>query len=85
MAKVHLLFFIVREIKPMPNQLNSDLFSPVSNQAASQTQGGCYYRTYRPVRVIYHQVPVHYSYSGYGGRSINVTNPNIDDGAIVNF
>jgi hypothetical protein len=65
----------------MPNQSKSDLFAPVSNQAASQTKGGCHYHTYRPVRVIY-RVPTYY---GYGGRSINVTNPNIDDGAIVNF
>lgn len=64
----------------MPNQLKPDLFAPVSNQAASQTKGGCHYHTFRPVRVIY-RVP---SY-GYGGRTINVTNPHVDDGSIVNF
>ena len=54
----------------MQNELNSKLFSPVSTQAASQTNGGhCYRRRQayrgRPVYVGY-SYPNYYSYPSYG-------------------
>ncbi|NEQ98749.1 MAG: hypothetical protein F6K30_18855 [Cyanothece sp. SIO2G6] len=81
----------------MQSQLGSSLFAPLSTQTASQTKGGGSYYSYSctpRVRVVYKVVrccdPCK-SYdpcvsSGYSsGGSINVTNPDIDDGAIVTF
>lgn len=81
----------------MENQLNSQLFSAVSTETASQTNGGHCYHSYsysRPVRIVY-RYPVYTSPSygyGYGSGSgsgstsnINVTRPRIKGGSIVTF
>lgn len=83
----------------MQSQLGSSLFAPLSTQTASQTKGGgtsCYTYTCVPrVRVVYRVVrcydpcvshnPCSSRSSSSGSGRVNITNPDIDDGSIVNF
>ena len=69
----------------MKNKPNSPLFSSVSEQTASQTNGGhCYVSYYRPYPVVVYR-PVYYSYSVPRSRSVNITNLDVDDGSIINL
>jgi len=80
----------------MQTQPGANLFSSLSPQAASQTKGGwascTTYKCVPKVKVVYKVVrcydPCYVPYKGSGkaaASSINITNPDIDDGSIVNF
>lgn len=77
----------------MNTQVNSQLFSELSSQAASHTRGGHWarrsvYAQPISVTVIVPSTPVAASAPvarPAGGGTINITNPDIDDGSIVNI
>ena len=69
----------------MKNKPNPPLFSVISDQAASQTNGGHYYVSYyQPYPVVVYR-PAYYPYSVPRNRAVNITNLDVDDGAIVNL
>ena len=70
----------------MRTQLNQQLFSDLSPQVASQTQGGHWQNNRRrPSSIVVRFRYYPGSSEGVGSSTINITNPDFGRGSIVNF